>query len=760
MQMQPYSRGESRPALPDARGPLAERHGPFGRNGHGNGSASGNGYHPGAATADPPAPPAHAPSYLDVLLKQIKKRWVLLAVWMALTAGAAYAVVHTYGKPLWRAEGSLYYSPNFSYSYKRLYTPPNIQTVLAIIKSPEVLEKLRKEKGIGESVESLQGRLTATVQRQSDMITLSFDWPDKAQGAEYANRILELAIEQFDQLRHRLSGQALTDLEEDLKRTITDELAMRNKLNDTLGKKNIFDLKVEKDNVIREIAQLELQIEHARSEQTSLEAQLREMDFRVKKLLGETKADGEALSEADINLLRSIKETRERQLVRQRDIEQAKIKLKALDEEYKRTLPLYERGYVTKQDWAKLTSEIDLMKHTITGSKEVQEMEAKIKSDEKTLLESKRGTATIPLQQARFDRLKIEVAHDVMPKKIADLETSLGERRKRQQFLQKVEKDAMPVQQEIDALQMRRTTLTVTKQEHEKLEGNKLAELTVYSPAAAGGTPVSTNHMKLAVAVFGLSGLLFVGFVVVRDMPRALAEAAPKPGPEPRRDLPVPLPTRHAPPPPNYGRGRSPSAEPTNEHLRALAGRIAQSVSDNGAIVLFAPATSGLRIDSLVGDLGCFYAQTGGRVLIFDARTAAEGASLPAWAGPGAAEVEQHVEGFIEGHSELSAACFGPTLIASIDYSRCDLSRFLSGVMAMYRFRRLVHEMKERYTLVLMITPQCYRVGGEGDFYSTMAEGIVVVLGESTDPAQVEEYLQNLRDSETPVYGAVTVPGA
>ena len=198
----------------------------------------------------------------------------------------------------------------------------------------------------------------------------------------------------------------------------------------------------------------------------------------------------------------------------------------------------------------------------------------------------------------------------------------------------------------------------------------------------------------------------------------------------------------------------------SNEHLRALAERISLNASaDQGKIVLFTPTAEGLCVENLLGDLACYLTRNSGRVLVFEARTDTENPAYPAWTGPSAREVSEQLDQYLDGKTERSSTCFAETLISSIDYARSDLSKHLQGVMPMYRFRRLMTDMKERYSLVLMITPQRFH-GDDDDVFTTLGEGIVVVINQDADPAHVEEYLRGFNASETPVYGAFTVaPG-
>jgi len=762
MQIQPYTRQESRPTPhPESNGALVER--PYAP-----------GYNDWSGHAVPNGTPhsqvlpqlAPQPPYFQVLLEKILLRWKLLAFWLVLTAVAAGYVVSKYGKPVWRAEGSLYYSPNHRYSHKPLYTPPNMQTVLALARSPEVLEKVRKEMNLGVGLNVLQSKMTVNIVKQSDLIAVALDWPNKEEGEKIANRVLELSIDQYDQLLHRLSGPALAQLDLDLKTTREEELACRQNLNDILAEKGISNLDREMDIVQSEISSLDSQIKNGAISEMLLANKRDQLDARVKKLLTENNTEYDVgLSENEINIKRMMTDIQERKILRQREIEQAKIRLKALDEEYRRNFPVYQKGYISKSEWAKLIADIESQKAIISGSKDLIEMERSLEEHQNSILNSKKINVALPLQQVRLERINIDIELTGLPKQIKDLQKIRDERFEQQKKLKAIEKEVMPLVQQIKGLDQRRTELSGLKHDHQNLETNKVKELTLHSTATAGGAPFSSNYFKLGIGVFALSLLLFVGFVAVRDMPSWMPY--PVAGPahlpiEPGSQLPVPVwqlyppPHSYAPPPATAPRGPSMN----NEHLRALAERIIERVRERGSIIEFTPLVRGLRVEALLGDLACFCLREGEKILVFEARTDVEGPSYPPWTGPSSRGVAEEMESYLKGDVERSAACFAETLLTSVDYARGDLSRLLTNVMAMYRFRRLMHDIKDRYAMVMMITPERSERNDGDDVYATLAEGIVVVINQDADPVLVEEHLRRLRASDTPVFGAVTVPPA
>jgi len=751
MQIKPYpSRSENLPvALPEPRGQLVERNGFHNWNGQSGHTA------PPMADAVAVGPP---PSYLEVMVAQIQKRWKLLAIWMAVTAVAAGLIVFKFAKPMYKAEGSLYYSPKYNYSNRPLYTPPNIQTILALAKSPAIVDDAAKEAQLNPV--DVQSKLSVAIVKQSEIISVAYESADKAAAETVCNRVLALAIDQYDILRRRLSDQAIIDLDGTLEKTRLDELNMRRELNEMLGRKGIFDLPAESSAVIGEISQLKKEIADQERDRWVKQADLTAVEFELNrpadKNLG--KKDG-FFSDGETSRMLLVREYASKLSSKEVEVTNAEIQLTAASEEYKKVLE-YPKAY-SVQEISALKVKVITLKNTVdSGKREIAETKETIE----TLKNA--GVAQIPAQQLNFEKVRLDATLKSIPIKIRSLEAALIERQAHQKFLQSLSKEALQKQQEIDTLQQRRNALSLQKQEHEKLEANKMSELTIHAIGSAGNAPTSSNHLKLGLGTFGLSILLFISFIALFDMPRmptATVGAEPNYGPpQPTSQLPVPwqhpaAPMRAGQPPTRPMNRNEPMS---NEHLRALAERISlNATADQGKIVLFTPTAEGLCVENLLGDLACYLTRNSGRVLVFEARTHLENPAFPAWTGPSAREVSEQLDHYLDGQTERSSGCFAETLISSIDYARSDLAKHLQSVMSMYRFRRLITEMKERYSLVLMITPQRFH-GDDDDVFTTLGEGIVVVINQDADPASVEEYLRGFSASQTPVYGAFTVaPG-
>ena len=148
---------------------------------------------------------------MHVMGKLIRERWKLLGVWLIATGFAAGMIVMKYGKPTWRAEGTLLHSPEYNVTGgRRYYNPPSIQTVLMHLKSKEVLGTLKEEFNLPDSIDDLEAKTNISITKQSELIGVSFDWPVRDDVVRITNRLLTLSIEHYNKLREKLVTEATT----------------------------------------------------------------------------------------------------------------------------------------------------------------------------------------------------------------------------------------------------------------------------------------------------------------------------------------------------------------------------------------------------------------------------------------------------------------------------------------------------------------------------------------------------------------------
>jgi hypothetical protein len=194
---------------------------------------------------------------------------------------------------------------------------------------------------------------------------------------------------------------------------------------------------------------------------------------------------------------------------------------------------------------------------------------------------------------------------------------------------------------------------------------------------------------------------------------------------------------------------------PVSTAVRSLAEQLRIRFPERGSIILFTPSVPTLKIESLVGDLACFVSQTAGKVLVFDSRPLLNANSIPAWIGHDGIEVGQRVEDFLEGKTDKPATCFAPTQVSKVEYSRAQLSSYVNNMIGMYRFHRLVEEMRERFAMILLIAPAVNPELGDENYLQSLVDGSILVLDGQENPVRTHNYVDLLRASDAPLMGSI-----
>src|SRR5258708_6373363 len=155
---------------------------------------------PGSQAVVPAGP--QPPTLLQVFGREVWKRKRLLAVWTAITVVLVGVVVTTVAKPVYRAEGRLSYRPNYGAGGPRpIFTPPNIQSAVQILKATDVFEPVRVKHLPTVSADDFAKNVHVEMSKQSEFIDVSFDHPDPSIAAAVANDLMAEGLKYFSDVR-------------------------------------------------------------------------------------------------------------------------------------------------------------------------------------------------------------------------------------------------------------------------------------------------------------------------------------------------------------------------------------------------------------------------------------------------------------------------------------------------------------------------------------------------------------------------------
>jgi len=681
-----------------------------------------------------------APSLIEMVLRLALKRRRLLAVWLLAASGVALVGVRQFGKQMFAVEGSLIYMSNEDYDLRRLYTPPDIQTVVLLAKSPELAEQLAKEFDFAGPPAALQRQMTVQGVKMSQLISVAFEGTDADKSARMANRLMELAIERYAKLRADKLEASLARIDQDYKAAEERRAKAQRAYDEALAEHEVINPRGEIDSLAKEIAGLEGKLEDSKSARAECEKK----QGTLREFLAHATPEGASGDEPSEERLPA--DRRERILAEELNLKNAKRTLEAKQKQLQEEQRLYRLGAIARKEVEQTANELETAKDTIDKCTRALKV---LRQPEAAPMATAEGD---PVRQAQQEKLRLELELKVLPDRIEAYAASLTAKRERLNRLSEVEGQLQPLLREVELAATRVKDLD----DHVlRLQGYRSlaqkpdnAELRVFAPATAAGATSSSNHAKLAASIVGVSLLLFLGFVAAVDLPKARAALTPIQVP----DFGVPV-LAHLPSSPLDGRGAA--AVPAEGPVRALALNIGQGASERGSIVLFTPVNERVQIDAVVGELARHYARDGEPVLLFDARPGCRQSAPPL---PVVEPAPGELDAFLCGATDDPGDCFAATQVPAVEFARGELARCVGdGMMGLHRMRQLLDEIRRRYARVLMIAPPLEEAA-DLDFLTALSEAVVLVVPDQVSPAQVRPYVRSLRSADAPLRGAVVVP--
>ena len=719
-----------------------------------------------ATTGAMAVPPPSSPSLIATLAREALRRKRLLVIWAIATIAITAVVVTTVAQPLYRAEGKFSYRPNYSRGAKPIYTPPNIQSAVQILKAPEVLEPVRERHVPGMSKEEFSKNVRVEVSKQSEFLDISFDHPNPSIAAAVANDLMVEGQNYFTQVRAQNMRDAIAQVTHDLKTARKQHEIAKEEYRKAHESKGVDDPVVEQETLKLAIADIETQLRVARERQAKLKLEIKFLEARRDAPVDASDA---AFDDSFFPILQSMMQELQTSLLNQQATDSAKIKFEAAQSEERRLRPLVAKGIYPQIEYDKVVAEMRIHEATLKHAAEAKQLRDDLQKRYEEL--RKKASNSKPVRKSVIDELeKLKKDEATLPATVAVLTDELSKKKRSVIELQALKRDLGEKEDNVklmwSSVQDFHSQLIDAAERTQDLNAN---DLRVHSPATSGTTPYSTNGPKLGLALVGASGLLLVGYLALfalpgastanagattsaPALPRALVALVPyiqqrlgEPGNTPANGTPA----NSASPNPGSPANVTPAVE-------AIAERIIQDGVDPGGIVLFAPTEEQLQIAPVVGGLGEVFGQKG-KVLVFDARQMAE---TPDWAGPDSSAIARTVEGYLDGQSDAANACFSPTTIDGVEYSRADLTTRVNGVMTAHRFRELVEAMRDRYSVVFLVAPPV-SLDDADPILAMMAEGMVLVTETSADPVAVHAYLDTLcQQVPARLYGTLAVPKA
>lgn len=311
---------------------------------------------------------------LFTLLKGIHHHWRSAVCPLAVGLVMAIMISWFYGKHSWESSGTMLYTPlPFSEGQKGLYTPPDLPTLVALVKSPNVLTELCKEYNLTIPTSTLDKLFKVTAARNTQTINVSLSWAEPEKCAALTRRLMELFIAQTRDCRRRIAELQNDDLAQRINEIDTKHGKAKLLYAQFFTEHNLLDAKIETEVIAKEIESLTAARTKAQREQISFTAQ-RE---KISKELLQLRTDAEGQRKFDA-AMESLSDNRKRQdrlrelIDDERSRQVLLTELNAKRKDYERRNALYEQQAISKSDWEQSAKEIEVLTAKLQDNQKIQ----------------------------------------------------------------------------------------------------------------------------------------------------------------------------------------------------------------------------------------------------------------------------------------------------------------------------------------------------------------------------------------------------
>jgi uncharacterized protein involved in exopolysaccharide biosynthesis len=313
------------------------------------------------------------PSLLASALRTPLRRWPLSLAGIAVCGVIAVCAGLALSQKSWKAEGVLVYTQiPLPESRKGSYSPQKLETLIAIIKSNSDLETLRQEFDLPMTVEVLSKKLKVEQEPRSEKVSVSLEWGDRQTGSDIVNRLMELHIRHVGNIQKGKTSEMMTTLQAQLKEYQSERDAARTELVNFLSKKDIVDIRKDRDRLDKDVAESEKELTEARDKAAAFPQQFREIEEQILKLGNDLQAKSLAdlakVAEEDRDYRKRRKDLEENSRDEERRRKEADKEFRDADHEARTVEPLVNSGAISRSEAEKLRAKADLLRLKVLNS--------------------------------------------------------------------------------------------------------------------------------------------------------------------------------------------------------------------------------------------------------------------------------------------------------------------------------------------------------------------------------------------------------
>jgi uncharacterized protein involved in exopolysaccharide biosynthesis len=467
------------------------------------------------------------PFDIRTLAFRLARRWKLLfsGAIIALFCGVLVALI--FGNRVYQAEAVLQYRPS-----EVEQKPSNLLTLLNMVKLQENLEEVRQRLGLTTSLNSLSGAFKVDVRRDTELLVIEAEAGSPEEAARFAATLRDVFLEsQESKRRGKLEG-VQRSLEARLTEVTAELKAADKAMQEFTVKNQIVDLDKEAQWYLEELTSLQIMLEEAQVQRTSVRQKAENVDRivgdlkdKVAREKAESQTEFDSLGDINIRVqrLRAAIHDDKTQRSGEALLQQTRLDLDRAEE-------LKAKGLISDSDYEKKLAAYNSQKALTVDTEEVAEWKSQVDElNSKAIPKAGQQAQSGPiLQEMMLKSFDIQLDLVTQDKRVARMEEAVHKARKRLNALPQLQRSFAALSREVVAAEAQKKDLEDRLGDTRRLLSSRLLDFVVASEPKLRPEPVSSNRRLLAVA----GTLLAWGLVVLAILGREILDPRSVSGPE------------------------------------------------------------------------------------------------------------------------------------------------------------------------------------------------------------------------------------
>jgi len=693
---------------------------------------------------------------LFALIKGFRLRIKFIVAIIILSILSGVVCAYVFGKKSYRSETIL--------RYRKVGPGPVmgetnfILTQLNMIKLSSNLEKVREKLDLNATISAIGHAVSASLQRNTSLITIQSIWDDPAIVASLTNCIRDVFLENSLRTRQQEAGKKLADLQGRLDTVRAELLQAEYNLKEFTTTNKVVDLNKEAQWYLEQMINLDMLYEQARIEEKTVSLQLENLGQIIENLKSRVVEEASNNKSMENIGALNIKIGRLKESIHEDKTHRAAtLELSQKKAEYERAQELFKKKLIAAAEVEKAKTAYEKQRAFAVDTEQTKAWKKEADQLKKIVLpdQGKEGPSGEILRAMMLKSFDLDLTAVAVKDKVLHFEQTRDRVKEKLDQLPFLQSQHVILSREVAAGEQEKKTLESELADiRSQFESNE-HDFTVISDARVPVYPYRSNRRTIAAGVSVTLFMFLFSLLLLTELLNTSIRS--------EKDLELKLGLKVLGVLTTFA-GDNKDLFPISEkpafieEFRIIANQIRSELSGKGARLLVVSADAEEGKTMVASNIANCLGRTDEKILLLDAqvREVVTGVSIidfiePAAKSSGVAGLGEYLSFKT---AEVNEIIF-PTIMPRVSCIPRAGSAVIPDLLNSNRMRELVEELSSDYSLIIIDSPAMLKFV-DADILATMADAVLFVVRSGIcRKSDLLKALQRLEKTKTPVIGAI-----